>query len=104
MLSQLIRAGCKFLAGPQLCVSLIFFFFLTFYVIRFLCFIAPIQIFKKQEDQSYCRIEYCVTEALLHCLLSLCLGLPGAEVRRRSFSIGHELLRQIFSYGTYQKV
>lgn len=44
MLLQLVRAGCKFLAGPQLCMSWILF---TFYVIRFLCFVAPIHIFKK---------------------------------------------------------
>lgn len=31
-------------------------------------------------------------------------GLPGAEVRRRSFPLGHELLGQVFSRGAHQKV
>lgn len=50
MLSQLIRAGCKFLAGPQLCVSLIFFFY--FLYDQIFVFLAPIHIFKKQEKQK----------------------------------------------------
>lgn len=41
--------------------------------------------------------------SLVRCV-SVFAGLWGREVRRRSFSFGHELLGQIFSRGTHQKV
>lgn len=79
MLSQLIRTGYKFLAGPHLCVSLIFFlifFFFTFYVIRFLCFVALIHIFKEQENQS------CQYGLLKLCCIVCCLSVQVCQEQK----------------------
>lgn len=108
-MSQPIRAGRKFLAWPQLCVSLNL---RALYVMRrsFRWFhsLKVLYAFQKQGLEGWRGIGHELQEvdfsSPLHCLLSLYSGLPGAEVRRRSFPLGHELLGQVFSRGAHQKV
>lgn len=69
MLSQLIRAGRKFLAGPQLCVSLNFFYFLCDHIFVSL-HLKALHIFK-QRGNSRAIAVWVLNLCCIVCCLSV---------------------------------